>query len=278
MYLFAFRGLLIGIFSSLLYPFFALFILWLLPSELKSQYLAVLSVLSLGASLLLFRRWRTLKDTATSTLRTVSQGYTELIGSAMTFPGETGPGPFHLPPVVWFSTPNQTSSQPFLVNDEFGSCTIDPQQAEIITPLHYRSQQSFRAIFPGQTVYVLGQLTTISGHKTDLEKREAVLGLLGTWKKDQYEMLRRFDTNGDGKIDSQELLVARDAAEHTIDDHLDYEYQQAATHLVDKPKDGRPFILSSIPLDDLLKRYSIMMFAHLVAWPLFGVLALISTK
>lgn len=275
MYLFAFRGLLTGIFSSLLYPFFVLFLLWIIPSALKANYLTILSILSLLASLLLFRRWRTLSDTATSTLRTVSQGYTELIGSAMTFPGETGPGPLHLPPVVWFSTHNQTSDQAFLVNDEFGSCTIDPRRAEIITPLHYRSQKSFRAIFPGQTVYVLGQLTTISGHKTDLQKREAVLGLLGSWKKDQHEMLRRFDQNGDGKIDSQELLVARDAAEHTVDDHLDYEYKQAATHLVDNPKDGRPFILSSIPLDDLLKRYSMMMLGHLVAWPVFGALALV---
>ena len=275
MYLFAFRGMLVAVFSSFLYPAAALCFLWLIPREQTSNVLVIFSVLSLVASLILFRRWRTLNDTATSTLRTVSQGYTELIGSAMTFPGETGPGPLHLPPVVWFSTPNQTSNQHFLVNDEFGSCTIDPRQAEIITPLHYRSQNTFRAIFPGQTVYVLGQLTTVSGHKTDLQKREAVLSLLGNWKKDQHEMLRRFDKNGDGKIDSQELLIARDAAENTIDDHLDYEYQQASTHVVDKPKDGRPFILSSIPLDQLLKRYSMMMLGHLIAWPVLGALALL---
>lgn len=275
MHLFALRGLFVAVFSSYLYPFFALLFLWLLPAELKGNYLTILSVLSLIASLVLFNRWRTLQDTATSTLRTVSQGYTELIGSAMTFPGETGPGPLEIPPVVWFSTANKTSNQPFLVNDEFGSCTIDPRRAEIITPLHYRSQRSFRAIFPGQTVYVLGQLTTTSSHQTDFQKREAILNLLGNWKKDQYEMLRRFDQNGDGRIDAQELLAARDAAEHAIDDHLDYEYQQAATHLVEKPQDGRPFILSSIPLDDLLKRYSVMMLGHIASWVLLGALALI---
>ena len=274
MHLFALRGLLVAIFSSYLYPFFAVVFLWLLPKELKGNYLTILSILSLFASLVLFNRWRIMQDTATSTLRTVSQGYTELIGSAMTFPGETGPGPLEIPPVVWFRTQNQTSSQAFLVNDEFGSCTIDPRYAEIITPIHYRYQHSFRGIFPGQTVYVLGQLTTLSSHQTDLQKREAVLNLLGNWKRDQHEMLRRFDKNGDGRIDSQELLAARDAAEEAIDDHLDYEYQQAATHLVEKPQDGRPFILSSIPLDDLLSRYLLMMLGHLASWLLFGAFAL----
>ena len=275
MHLFALRGMLVATFSSYLYPFFALLLLWFTPSDLKGNYLTILSILSLLASFVLFNRWRILQDTATSSLRTVSQGYTELIGSAMTFPGETGPGPLELPPVVWFSTPNQTSSQTFLVNDEFGSCTIDPRYAEIITPLHYRNQRSFRGIFPGQTVYVLGQLTTLSSHQTDTQKREAVLNLLGNWKRDQHEMLRRFDKNGDGRIDSQELMAARDAAEAAIDDHLDYEYQQTATHLIDKPKDGRPFILSSIPLDDLLNRYSLMMLGHLVSWVLLGVFALL---
>lgn len=275
MHLFALRGIVVAMFSSYLYPFFALLFLWISPSELRANYLTILSMLGLTASLVLFNRWRTLQDTATSSLRTVSQGYTELMGTAMTFPGETGPGPLHLPPVVWFSTPERTSSQSFLVSDEYGSCTIDPCSAEIITPLHFRQDKWFRAIFPGQTVYVLGQLTTLSSHQTDMEKREAVLNLLGHWKKDQYEMLRRFDSNGDGKIDSQELLAARDVAEETVDEHLDYEYQQTSTHLVEKSQDGRPFILSSIPLDDLLKRYSIMMLGHLASWPLFGALALI---
>lgn len=271
----AFRGILVAIFCSYFYPIIALSIIFLAPNDLKPTWLVSFSILSLGASLMLFRRWRTLQDTATSHLRTVSQGYTELIGSAMTFPGDTGPGPLHLPPVVWFSTTIQTSTQAFLVQDEFGSCTINPKHAEIIAPLHIRQQQLFRGIFPGQTVYVLGQLTTLKTHRTDREKHQATLGLLADWKKDHHEMLRRFDQDGDGKIDSQELMVARDAAERTVDDHLDYEYQQAATHIVDKPDDGRPFILSSIPLDELLKRYFMMMMLHLLAWPLLGAFAVL---
>lgn len=273
--LFAFRGMLVRVFSSYLYLGFAALFLLLIPSELKAHYMAILSILGLLGSLILFRRCRILQDTATSSLRTVSQGYTELIGSAMVFPGEMGPGPLHLPPVVWFSTPQQTSDQTFLVHDELGSCTVDPSDAEIIAPLHFRQQHWFRAIFPGQTIYVLGQLTTLTSHQTDREKRQAVLHLLGQWKKDQHEMLRRFDQNGDGKIDSQELLRARDAAEQTIDDHLDYEYQQTATHIVEKPKDGRPFILSNIPLENLLERYSNMMLTHLISWPILGLAAIL---
>lgn len=233
-----------------------------------------MALVSLFASLILFKRLRILSDTGTTSLRTVAQGYVELIGTAMTNPGETGPGPFYLPPTVWFCTPQQRSVDGFLVNDEFGSCTVDPQKAEIIAPLFHRQQYWYRAIHPGETVYVLGQLTTLSRHYTDSDKRQATLHLLSDWKKDHVEMLHRFDKNGDGKIDQQELLIARQAAEEVVDNNLDHEYRLTASHIVEETKDGRPFIISSIPIETLLKRYSFWMMAHLIAWPIFSLLAL----
>ncbi|MGB1311584.1 MAG: EF-hand domain-containing protein [Leucothrix sp.] len=231
--------------------------------------------MSLLASLILFKRLRTLSDTSTTTLSTVTQSYVGLTGTAMTQPGEVGPGPFYLPPTVWFRTIKQRSIDGFLVTDEYGSCTVDPQKAEVIAPLFYRQQHWYRAIYPGETIYILGQLKTLSGHYTDLDKRQATLQLLGNWKKDHFDMLERFDKNGDGNIDQQELTVARKAAEAVIDDHHDYEYRQTASHIINQTDDGRPFIISSIPIETLLKRYSFWMMAHLVAWPALSVIALL---
>ena len=234
-----------------------------------------MAVISLLASLILFKRLRTLSDTNTTTLKTVAQGYVELNGTAMTFPGEVGPGPFYLPPTVWFRTAKQRSVDGFLITDEHGSCTIDPQEAEIIAPLFYRQQHWYRAIYPGEKIYVLGQLKTLNSHYTDSDKRQATLRLLGNWKKDRFDMLSRFDKNGDGQIDQQELMVARQTAESVIDDHHDYEYRQTASHIVNRADDGRPFIISSIPIEALLKRYSFWMMAHLISWPALSAIALL---
>lgn len=161
-----------------------------------------------------------------------------------------------------------------MLEDEFGNCTIDPNNADIITPVHERLQKRFKGIFPGEKVYVLGQLKSTSFHRTDLQKRSAALGLLASWKDDQFDMLNRFDKNGDGKIDSQELLLARDAAEAVIEGHLDIEYREPATHLIEKPNDFRPLIISSIPLETLTKTYYWGSLLHLIAWPLLSFIAL----
>lgn len=277
MYLFSFKGLLVSVFSSWFYPCASAFILFIAPPNESSLYLAIMGSSSLLASLVLFKRLRTLSDTCTTSLRTVAQGYVELVGTAMTYPGETGPGPFYLPPTVWFSTPKQRSVDGFLVNDEYGSCTVDPQQAEVITPLFYK-QHWYRAIHPGETIYVLGQLTTLSRHYTDTDKRQATLHLLSDWKKDHIEMLHRFDKNGDGKIDQQELTLARQAAEVVVDNNHDHEYRLAASHIVEQTSDSRPFIISSIPIKELLNRYSFWMITHLTAWPILSLLALLLSQ
>lgn len=267
------RGLLISAISSWLYIPGLLLVIWQTSERNLPTLLAMAGAFSLIASILIFIRWRTLHDTPTTSLRNVAQGYAEVIGTAMTMPNEVGPGPYYLPPVVWFSRPHQKSRDPFLVEDEFGSCTIDPRKAEIITELYFRQQYWYRAIFPGQKVYVLGQLTTVNGHQTDQQRHQVILGTLASWKKDHYEMLRRFDKNGDGKIDQHELKLAKQAAEAVVDDELDYHYRQTSTHLIEKPRDGRPFILSSIPLEKLLQRYSRAMIFHLCAWPILSVIA-----
>ncbi len=236
--------------------------------------LCVFAVSSLVASLLLFQRYRTLSDTPTSMLSSAAQGYVSLNVKAMPFPGSMSAGPFDLPPVVWFRRFNVTSKDYFMLEDDLGHCMIDPKGAEIITPLHDRQQKWFRGIFPGETVYVLGMISSTNYHRTDAQKRSATLGLLSHWKNDQYSLLNRFDKDGNGKLDSQELLLARDAAEQVIEGELDFEYEQTNTHNIDKPNDSRPLIISSIPIKLLIRRYYRWSLIHLFIWVLFSILAI----
>ncbi|RVU83516.1 EF-hand domain-containing protein [Leucothrix sargassi] len=247
---------------------------WLLvATETRASFLTITAIISLVASIILFKRMRVLSDTATTTLRTVTQGYVEMVGTAMTFPGETGPAPRELPPTVWFRLPESKSSAGFLVIDEYGSCTVDPQKAEVISPLLYRFGYLFRAIHPGETVYLLGQLTTITTHYTDADTRQATLSLLSEWKRDHVSMIQRFDHNGDGKIDQQELMVARQHAQEAVENTSDETYRGEAEHILEKTDDGRPFIISNIPPEKLIARYQFWMIAHLVAWPVLSMLA-----
>ena len=268
-----FQQKLIASFSSLLYPVFAGVVLFFTPSIDLTTILYIFAVISLSASLLLFQRYRTLSDTPTSMLSSAAQGYVSLIVKAMPIPGTISPGPFELPPVVWFKRLNVTSSEYFMLEDDLGHCTISPKGAEIITPLHDRQQKWFRGIFPGEAVYVLGMISSTSYHRTDAQKRSATLGLLSKWKSDQYSLLNRFDKDGNGKIDSQELLLARNAAEQVVEGELDYEYQQTNTHNIDKPNDFRPLIISSIPIKTLLKKYYRGSLLHLFTWALLSILA-----
>ena len=269
-----FQQKLIAFSSSLIYPALVGVVLYFTSTSNLTFVLCLFSVTSLAASLLLFQRYRTLCDTPTSMLSSAAQGYVSLIVKAMPVPGTISPGPLDLPPVVWFKRLSVTSSEYFILEDDLGHCTIDPKDAEIITPLHDRQQKWFRGIFPGEIVYVLGMISSTSYHRTDAQKRSATLGLLSKWKNDQYTLLNRFDKDGNGKIDSQELLLARDAAEQVIEGELDFEYQQINTHNIDKPKDFRPLIISSIPIESLLKKYYRGSLIHLFIWVLFSTLTI----
>ena len=262
-----------GIFSSWAYPILIV-LAWLLTPAINRPYLyCFLAVLSFIAAVLLFHLFRSFHDTPVSNLKSTTQGYVGIIAKAMPMPGATSAGPMELPPLVWFSSAYTTSNSYFMAEDAFGNTIVDPKDADVITPWHDRQQKWFRGIFPGETIYILGQISSTSFHRTDAQKKSASLGLLSFWKRDQVAMLNRFDKNGDGRIDSQELLLARDAAEQTIESELDYQYAQPASHTVEKPADFRPLIISSIPLETLQKTYHRCCLIHLLAWPFFSVLA-----
>lgn len=245
-------------------------------SSARSNIMVILSIASLSSALLLFRRIRLIEDTADTLLNTAAQGYVELMGKVLLYDGEVVRGTSDdMPPVVWFRKLFSTDSAGFLLEDERGRCTIDPRAAEIITPLHNFGTNFYRAIYPGESIYVIGQLETLKTHRTEYERNSAIAQKVLDWKRDPHQYLDYFDADNNGKIDDNELETVKDAATRMVDDDLEETYQKPPTHVVSTPNDGRPFILTSIHPDKLVSMYNRAIFIHLFIWFYLSILVLV---
>lgn len=246
-------------------------------SSSRTHYMVLLSIASLIWAILLYRRIRLIEDTSDTLLNSAAQGYVEVKGKVSLYEGETIRGlGLDLPPMVWYQNVLTVSSAGFILEDDKGRCTIDPRDAEVITPLHNYGNRFYHAIYPSESIYVLGQLETLKKHKTEYERNGLVTSKVIEWKKDKSLFLDYFDTNKDGKIDAEEMAVAKDAAVREVDYDVEEDYQKPPTHVISSPEDGRPFLLSSIHPDMLVRRYTIMIAAHLFTWLYLSVLVLLS--
>ena len=272
------KSLLIRFISSLLYLVLFLGIFFFEKGDRynKAQFIIVLSLLSLVWAFLLYRRIRFLEDTSHSSLNSAAQGYAVLTGKVSLYENEVVRGPHReLPAMVWYRKYLYTSSAGFLLNDGKGICTVDPRDAEVITPRHHYGSEAYYAIFPHETIYVLGQLETLSKQRNEHERKALVTSKIVEWKRHPVRFLDYFDRNNDGAIDESEMAQVRNSAERTVDNSLEEIYQEPASHVVSRPTDGRPFIISSIHPDDLLTRYKRAMIFHFSIWIVLTVFALV---
>jgi hypothetical protein len=102
---------------------------------------------------------------------------------------------------------------------------------------------------------------------------EDVRSILAQWKRDQQTLLKRFDTNHDGRIDQQEWARAVETARTEA---LVERRKRAAKPGVDilaKPPDGRPFLLAAMAPGQLVRRYRIMAVAGICGFFLLGAAA-----
>ena len=213
----------------------------------------------------------------------------------------------------WRVVDKGISESPFLLRDETGECVLEPQGAEVTTAdrnVWYGSTRypegknrghwgmpsrktggwvdilnkdlSFGGryryteewIRPGGLVYAIGLFKSQDDMDFQTARRERSGRLLREWKRDPTGLLRRFDQDGDGKIDTAEWEKAREAAlAQAGRDQQDMLSQMPAHTLGATGSRRRPFLLSTLPQFDLVRRFRLMAAGSLAAFFIAGTIA-----
>jgi hypothetical protein len=245
---------------------------------------AILAVAGLLAWLAAFKRYRLIFDTPTSQIMSAAQGYVEIMGHCEPHSSDSLLGFGPIPGCVWLQytvqqrrgdawrhLESRTSDDTFLVADSSGKCILDPDGAEVInahrkswSDRNYRHMASY--LLPGDTLYALGELTTLGGARAPLDKRSDVSALLREWKGDHNQLLARFDSNQDGMIDLREWEAIRQTASHQIDNQHRELRLRPDIHVLRAPHDGRPLLVSNRDPDWLARRYRWWSWFHLAVF------------
>ncbi|HEU4708908.1 MAG TPA: hypothetical protein VFS17_06320 [Methylophilaceae bacterium] len=238
------------------------------------------ATLSFSAWLFNLRRLLAISEYPTSTIAAAAQGYVELVGGArQMLPMKS---PLQGRECVWYRywvyakdsngiwclQHYQSSEEAFEIEDATGRCRVDPQGAELIAAERHSKRQHdhhyIEELIPeGKSVYVLGQLQTISEAANAQQIRQEVGQLLAEWKKSSVSFLRRFDRDGNGEVDMDEWEQARAHA------RLEVLQQKGVlggeeVQLIHAPMDGRLFLISGLSPYELRSRYKYWVALHLL--------------
>lgn len=243
--------------------------------------MASVSLISLIAWASSVWRAKVIADTPTSAIASAAQGYVELKGIASPKPEYIVVGKSGLP-CVWFRSVSfrrhkdrweeidrTVSDSIFEINDDSDEpCMVDPEYAEIVTSNRrtwYNGDYKHveEQLFPGQPLYLLGEFSTLTADTGMRELNTSVSLLLAEWKKNQPLLLERFDADRDGKIDFEEWEAARQEAHRQISSQNRHLEHQPGIHIISRPKNGRPFLISNLPEHKLRRRTLLWSWLHL---------------
>ncbi len=242
-------------------------------------------------------RARLIENTPTAKTRSAPQGYIELQGRGRIMDGEPLSAPLTGLPCTWWSYKIQeksnytigkqkrtrwttidsdVSDSLFLLEDDTGSCIIDPENAEVLpiaTDNWYGNQSrpvkrgssssglmggkykyTERRMHQGDPLLAIGFMRT-HDHAAGVSIEEEIRALLVDWKADQSGLLRRFDQNRDGIIDMKEWDKARHVAEKDIRRERYTQPVHTGVHVLSAPPDDRPYLLAAWPQEPLVRRF-----------------------
>lgn len=223
-----------------------------------------------------------IRNTATSTANGAALGYVELAGTAQTAAQPALRSQIRKHPCVWYRylierrvgaswvfESSEASADCFLLRDATGDCVVDPEGAEIIGRRQRRWRefgQRFHEqwIAPGDPVYVLGELTSISAAlDSPADFRHDVSALLAQWKQDRNDLLRRFDRDRNGALSDTEWDEARGEATVAVEREYAERRSLAPLNVMRKPRDARRYLISAYEPAQLARRFSLWAWAHL---------------
>ncbi|MFP4251243.1 MAG: GIDE domain-containing protein [Guyparkeria sp.] len=183
----------------------------------------------------------------------------------------------------WVTVESHRSDALFRIDDGTAEAFVDPDHARIIphSSRRWRERNSRgaadalslgfggkpyryteRLLFPDRPLYVLGWLETRGHRNAGASAQEAVeqrrRELLRAWKHDDTARAR-FDLDGDGEISAREWEWAMRLAQGQARKEVGEAERDRATagntvHLLHRPPNGEPFIISGLPQETLVKR------------------------
>ncbi|GLS03721.1 hypothetical protein GCM10007860_08660 [Chitiniphilus shinanonensis] len=221
------------------------------------------------------RQQQAVQNTPLSRVGSTSQGYARLRGQARPLDGEPLVSPFGTRCVWYHCVEAEVDRSPqgsrtrvlldvvsehsFLLDDGSGACLIDPTDAAMrVGEPSVTWYQDLRRtewwIFPGQEVEALGEFATLRADRSAPMQRARVSDKLATWKQDRATLLRQFDRDGNGEIDPEEWEQARAAAEREVLRDTIATANRDSADVLRKPRQRRPYLISTEDLDDYARR------------------------
>jgi hypothetical protein len=229
--------------------------------------------LALLAWLASLRHLRAVRDTPTSRIASAAQGYVKLAGKGQPMPGFPLHSPTHRLPCLWYryraftrqdnkwqQTETGESAATFLLDDGSGFCVIDAEAADVLashqeTYIQGDDKVEEELLLAGDTLYVLGGLSSRGGGHSGFDAREAMARTLAEWKANQADLHARFDLDRNGTIDASEWQLARQAARRESEAQRHQALSQPVVHELGPPGHGRPHLIADFPINRLVRRY-----------------------
>ena len=263
------------------------------------------------------KRARLLEDTPTSLIRSAAQGYCELNGYAELLPGATVRSPLTGAPCCWWRyevaeyvkagknsrwqvIETDVSGAVFALDDPTGRCIIDPDGADVIPSrsrtwygagqrptlgwehaprfgLGQRYRYREQVLLPEAALFAIGWFETVGDPFSGADAQRELAAKLAEWKRQPQQLMARFDRDRDGKLDAAEWEAARGAAKAEVGAELEQRALAPGVNVLRLARDGRPFLLSTIPQAELVARCrwqarASLLAIALAAWLVFEIL------
>lgn len=221
--------------------------------------MAGIAVASLFAWRANYLRYRLIHDTPLSNIASAAQGFVELGGQLRSIGGQQQTSLLSHAPCLWFHCivrvkrdndwdieQDETSHESFLLDDASGTCLLDPNGAEIISDHKKTWQEGERKyteylLLENDAVYALGDFITLADPSRHPEAKRLINEVIDARKQEHAASLAT-EQNKDGEWER-----VRQAAHSRMLDALHLNTAHSALHLLQRPRDGRPYLISNHP-------------------------------